>query len=664
MGGHGNSNGKCLGVWGAYCRFGHKIHAPMFSAFSCPACKVPFRQSKDEQPLLLRCGHSACAACCAVFAVPGPPRCPVCQAHDPGGVVNHALFQAGAPALASDSPRSIHMALGATDDDDHEAISAQLLPLLDTLTTAQHALAAVRDAAESGIAELCGNAPTVIGRFRHAVDVLVATIHAHRDSTIQEFTAVCANRTKVLQAQADELEVTVGQLSASVAQCRAAVSRAIPLGVHQALETARSMLVLGQRDLHLQVPAQLDILFLSEAVLAAVADMSPLRLYEVDGSKTIPTGGGLRTFKRRAPNRFSVNCRDSTGLPAVWVNAADVVLSVNSAGGAGLAGHLESAEVTEPGVIRLAYVVDDETTGEVELDVTVRGVEVAGGPWLVHSGFLARGEHVATLHIDVSAGLRGLTLTADGNWMLVSNIHTHKLLVYRTADCSWVRTFGSRGERPGQFFLPGSLCMTAMDTVLVAESGNRRIQEVTVAGVHHRFIGLGVFDDSLCGLAVHGDTIAAGQCGYTSSYRVVLFNYACGTLLRRFGMWGDDIGKVRHVSAMQFTRDGRHLVITDHPSGHATVMTVRGALVRHIGLGVLEVGMNAVALTCTGEVVVADSNNHRICVFSGDDGTLLRTWGTRGKGDGQFSDTIEVLAVCGSRLYVPDFYTARIQVFE
>jgi len=266
----------------------------------------------------------------------------------------------------------------------HQEFCAQLLPLLETLAATQDTLVAAQGAVQSGIAELCASAPDTINRFRATVEEVIAGVYAHRDCTILEFVTVCAERTKVLQAQADELEVSMGQLSTCIAQGHAAIAQTIPLSVHQALEVARSMVVLDQTDFRLRVPAQLDILVFPEPLLKAVAKLSKLCLYQVDACKTVVSGDGLTSFGIRVPNVFSVTCRDSDGSPAFWVTGTDVVLRVLSVGG-GLAGHMESLVVTDSGVIDLGYVVDDEGVDAVELRLRVCGVEVAGGPWLVRA---------------------------------------------------------------------------------------------------------------------------------------------------------------------------------------------------------------------------------------------------------------------------------------
>lgn len=69
-----------------------------------------------------------------------------------------------------------------------------------------------------------------------------------------------------------------------------------------------------------------------------------------------------------------------------------------------------------------------------------------------------------------------------------------------------------------------------------------------------------------------------------------------------------------------------------------------------------------VAVSPWGEVVVADSINHRIAVFDRD-GEFKQTLGSFGTGPGQFNYPSSV-AVSGKKIYVADFYNQRVQAID
>ena len=73
--------------------------------------------------------------------------------------------------------------------------------------------------------------------------------------------------------------------------------------------------------------------------------------------------------------------------------------------------------------------------------------------------------------------------------------------------------------------------------------------------------------------------------------------------------------------------------------------------------------VNAVAVDATGNVYVADANNHRIQKFGGD-GTFLMAWGTQGTGNGQFEFPRGVAIDGSGNVLVADTDNDRIQRFS
>ncbi len=84
---------------------------------------------------------------------------------------------------------------------------------------------------------------------------------------------------------------------------------------------------------------------------------------------------------------------------------------------------------------------------------------------------------------------------------------------------------------------------------------------------------------------------------------------------------------------------------------------------KHVRVGEVVNGRKDVVVAQNGELLVADRHKHRVCVFSADGDTLLRSWGTQGSVDGEFRSPT-ALALVNSKLFVLDRYSARVQVFE
>jgi len=350
-------------------------------------------------------------------------------------------------------------------------------------------------------------------------------------------------------------------------------------------------------------------------------------------------------------------------MAADWVTAGDVAVSVKGAGGGEVVGHMASAAVVEAGVVEVTFEVSEEGVSEVELSVSVRDVTLGGGPWRVWCGCKAEGVYVTTLPVNGEGFKRGLAITSDSSHMVVSHFDTDQLSVYRLSDGSHVRSFGSHGTAAGQFRSPCTLCMTKDNTILVADSSNTRIQEMTLEGGHVKCIGVGVINEGVRGIAIHGDVVAVGRSVHGTLNAIMLFSYNSGALLSQFGGWGRGEGQYQYVTGIQFTADGKHLIIADYNNSCVSLTTAEGVFVRFIGGGVLGKGLKDVTLTSAGEVVVADTSNYRVCVFSQSDGTLLRTWGANGSGNSELHNPT-ALATSHNRLYVLDQNGACVKVFE
>jgi len=264
---------------------------------------------------------------------------------------------------------------------------------------------------------------------------------------------------------------------------------------------------------------------------------------------------------------------------------------------------------------------------------------------------------------------RGLAVARDGSLFAVSNGHTNMITVYSTVDGAETVSFGGRGAGPGQFNLghfnmSSKLCITPRDTLLVADFGNQRVQEVTMAGVHIGDIGAGVFGEGICGIACNDELIVVTKYGGLTPNRVLVFNYSTGELLRQFGPGGRGDGQIGHPTGVRFTPDNQHIIVVDtYSNNRLSMFTVDGVFVKHIGVGVLgSFGRCDVDFTADGRIIVADYCNHRVCVFAAD-GVMTSSWGSKGTSDGQFHYPT-ALAVSGDKLYVLDANSARVQVFD
>jgi hypothetical protein len=202
--------------------------------------------------------------------------------------------------------------------------------------------------------------------------------------------------------------------------------------------------------------------------------------------------------------------------------------------------------------------------------------------------------------------------------------------------------------------------LTPAGQVLVCENGNDRLQELSGLGEaepeHIRFIAV---DDPLS-IALHGDMIAVGIDGRT----VQLLNYASGVLIRSIGCEGSGPGGIgSHSFGLRFSHDGLFIVVAEGGNPRLSMFRVAdGSFVKHIGVDVVAESPKDVELAPNGDLLVADMSNHRVCVFSADDDTLLRSWDSGSDVNCKFK-LPTAFALAGNQLFVLEFRSARVEVF-
>ena len=272
--------------------------------------------------------------------------------------------------------------------------------------------------------------------------------------------------------------------------------------------------------------------------------------------------------------------------------------------------------------------------------------------------YLAIGAHVRTYAVKDAGNNRGLAVARDGSQFAVSNLGTHMITVYSTVDGSETVSFGGNGAGPGR--RPFKLCTSPRDTLLVADFGTQCVQEVTFPGAHIRDIGVGVFGDGICGIACNDELIVVTKFGGATPNRVLLFNYSTGELFRQFAALGRGDGQIgQHPTGVRFTLDNQHIIIVDTVNNNRLSMfTVEGVFVKHIGAGVLGDGPCDVDFTADGRIIVADYYTHRVCVFAAD-GVMTSSWDSKGS-----FVYPTALAVSGDKLFVLDYWSAQVQVFD
>ncbi len=265
----------------------------------------------------------------------------------------------------------------------------------------------------------------------------------------------------------------------------------------------------------------------------------------------------------------------------------------------------------------------------------------------------------------------GIAVAADGT-VLVADTGNDRVQAFApTGELLW--GFGRTGDGPGEFRRPMDLDLDPSGRIYVAELGGDRVQVFSARGELLRTIrGDGTPAGSFDGAA----GVLASPAGdvYVADFyndRVVRFA-ADGRFLGVLGRSGRLLpGRLNYPTDVAWL-DGR-VVVGDAYNHRVQLFTPDGAAVGRWG-GPLGSGIpgarpgwfrvaTGVATDHEGRVYVADFENHRIQVFTGD-GALLTLFGSRGSGLGEFERPTDLDFGPDGRIYVVDFGNDRVQVFS
>jgi DNA-binding beta-propeller fold protein YncE len=177
---------------------------------------------------------------------------------------------------------------------------------------------------------------------------------------------------------------------------------------------------------------------------------------------------------------------------------------------------------------------------------------------------------------------------------------------------------GGKGIGRGQFDSPTGIAVDGSGNVLVADTGNGRIEKFSPTGA---FL-------SIMGTKGHGQ----------------------GQFAQPNGIATDRVGNIYVADA------GNHRVLKLKSDG-TFIAEWKGP---ELGL----YGPRRIAIGADDSIYVVDQGNSRIVKFN-PDGTVVTRWGSKGNGDSEFNDPTSVAVdPATNKIYVADPINKRIQVFD
>eukprot|EP00002_Diphylleia_rotans_P013531 TRINITY_DN2642_c1_g1_i1.p1 TRINITY_DN2642_c1_g1~~TRINITY_DN2642_c1_g1_i1.p1 ORF type:complete len:206 (-),score=31.22 TRINITY_DN2642_c1_g1_i1:255-872(-) len=205
-------------------------------------------------------------------------------------------------------------------------------------------------------------------------------------------------------------------------------------------------------------------------------------------------------------------------------------------------------------------------------------------------------------------------MSPDGNFLAVTDNGNHRLQLF-TPEGQFLLTIGSDGHAEGQFKNPINVAISAENGHLyVADTKSERVQEFTKEGKFIRSIG----------------------------------HRGCGD------------GEVGAAEAVTVTSSGE-LCVLARGGSKIDIFDLNGSHVRTLKIDRIR-GRTSMIAGANQTLWISDSDNHQIIVYS-TSGEKLRTFGSTGNGDGQFTSQMGIAFGKDGNFYVCDYGNNRIQVF-
>jgi DNA-binding beta-propeller fold protein YncE len=204
-----------------------------------------------------------------------------------------------------------------------------------------------------------------------------------------------------------------------------------------------------------------------------------------------------------------------------------------------------------------------------------------------------------------------MAVSRAGNLLVLSHPHQAVLSIFNLPSGEFVRDFGVKGRGKGQFNGPCRLAFTQTDTLLVAEHGNERVQEIELLG-DGRCIREFAITTPVFAIACSDDAIFAGKRDEDhTDGRVLRIDTTTESVTRTFAPFGKEPGALTDCMGMCVTADGL-LAVVDLNTGRITLWSFDGTLVSTVCIP----GSNFVDV-CElrgGELVAADYTGGRLVI--------------------------------------------------
>lgn len=222
-----------------------------------------------------------------------------------------------------------------------------------------------------------------------------------------------------------------------------------------------------------------------------------------------------------------------------------------------------------------------------------------------------QGKLITTYQVDFDVG--GLAVMEDASLFAVSDYGSSGIWVYRLPYGNKLTRFGNKGNGPGQFDGPLRLCFTSTGTLLVADSENKRVQEVTVTGDHVRFLQSDAIKSPVVHVVCNTKAVVATQKSGFGTFSV--FDMVTGEMMAVFGECGRDPGCLRTFFDTSLSFDGTIIQVAETGPNRISLFDFNGSSLGAVGDASTLNLVRSVAELPDGRIVAANAGNQRLVIF-------------------------------------------------
>lgn len=328
---------------------------------------------------------------------------------------------------------------------------------------------------------------------------------------------------------------------------------------------------------------------------------------------------------------------------------------------------------TKPGQLAFPRAIASDPAGDSYVANTANDrIEVYNpeGRFLRTIGFSARGAGTLTAP-------RGLALDPSGG-LLVADTVGSRIELFAPLSDAYVTQWTVAGGHDASFAKPTGIAVDPHGPVYVADEGNERVAQMWGDGTYLAEIG-GPADLGGAGLSGVADVAVAPGSGRTfvadAGHNRVLVYSSSGTLLARWGIDEGDgsatssLNGFNHPSAIAIgaAADGEDVYVADKGNDRVVELSQNDEVLRTYGSRGSGDGHfhapSGVAVDGVGDVYAVDSEDNRVEEFEAD-GRFLAKWGFRGTGLGDFSQPTAIAIDCAGNVYVADTNNNRVERFD